>query len=168
VTRITPRFGDGLGPQTRPTRTGSRPAEHGLLVVKRYPVYTGAVRFLWIARVALLVLATAVMPADPAGAKTTKPAPPTRTAINTCDQAWLYSWPTDSALPVRGHFPPSHAGEQFELLGTVRYTLEGRGYYETTVPVISGSGSGAHYWVSDVCVNPPPFPTPKANSPSRT
>jgi len=135
--------------------------------VKRYPVYTDGVRFLSLAPVALLVLATAVMPAEPAGAKTAATTPPTRTAINTCDQAWLYAWPTYSALPVRAHFPPSNAGEQFELLGTPRYTLEGRGYYETTIPVMSASGYGAHYWVSDLCVNPPPFPTPKATSPSR-
>jgi hypothetical protein len=124
-------------------------------------------RLPWSLPRAILALAAAIGFAAAAGAKTPKP-PPTRTAINTCDLAWLYIWPTDSALPVRAHFPPSHAGEQFELLDTVRYTLDGKGYYETTIPVISNSGSATHYWVSDACVNPPPLPAPKPSSSSRT
>jgi len=117
---------------------------------------------------AVTVLTLAAIVSGPAGAKpSATPAPVTRTAINTCDLAWLFTWPADSALPVRGHFPPSHAGEQFELLGTVRFTLEGRGYYETTVPVFSGSPLETHYWISDACVNPLPFRSPAPN-PSST
>jgi hypothetical protein len=115
---------------------------------------------------ALVLVAALLVPAE---AKTTKPSPPTtRTAINTCDLAWLYTWPSDSALPVRAHIPPSHAGEQFELLGVPRYALDGKGYYETTVVVVATTGTGAYYWVSDQCVNPPPFPSPNPNSASRT
>jgi hypothetical protein len=110
---------------------------------------------------ALAIAAACIVPVE---AKTEKPTPPpTRTAINTCDQAWLFMWPNDSALPVRAHFAPAHAGEQFELLGTDKYTLEGRGYYETTIPVISGSPAEAHYWISDACVNPLPLRSPAPN-----
>ena len=117
----------------------------------------------------MLALAAAIGLAGAANAKTAKPPPPpTRTAINTCDIGWLFLWPGDSAIPVRAHFPPAHAGEQFELLGTVRFTLDGKGYYETTIPVMSNSGTETHYWVSDLCVNPLPFPAPKPISSSRT
>jgi hypothetical protein len=123
------------------------------------------------ARAFAFSLATAIallLPLAAPGSPVARPAPPpTRTAINTCDQAWLFAWGPDSSLPVRAHFPPSHAGEQFELLGAVRFTLEGRGYYETTIPTISGWGAGTHYWISDACVNPPPFKTPSVSSTSR-
>ena len=109
-------------------------------------------------------LALAVPLAAAASPRAPKPAPPvTRTAINTCDQAWLFTWPKDSSLPVRAHFPPAHAGEQFELLGEPHYTLDGKGYYETTV-IVFGIGSEMHYWISDACVNPPPL---KPNAASR-
>ena len=140
-------------------------AKREVLAASRHPVYSILVKLLFIVALSAAMGAASVS----AGAKTPSPSPPpTRTAINTCDLAWLYAWPSDSALPVRGHFPPSHAGEQFELLGGPRYTLEGKGYFETTVPVISSSGSVTHYWVSDLCVNPPPFPAPKPTSASRT
>ncbi len=86
-----------------------------------------------------------------------------RTAFNLCDNAWLFVWPSDSSIPTRAHFPPSHPGERFEIIRGPVYTLGGKGYYETTVVVgypwglHSGGGTRPnYYWISDQCVNPPP------------
>jgi hypothetical protein len=84
-----------------------------------------------------------------------KPAPaPLRVGLNTCNHAWLYTWPDQSSQPVAAHFLPSHLGEQFEIIRGPVYTLEGDGYYETTVTVVPTTGSGAHYWISSKCINP--------------
>lgn len=84
-----------------------------------------------------------------------KPTPvPLRVGINTCNNAWLYTWPDESTQPVLAHFYPSHLGEQFEVIRGPVYTLEGFGYYETTVVVVPTTGSGAHYWISSKCINP--------------
>jgi hypothetical protein len=81
-------------------------------------------------------------------------AQPLRVGLNTCAAAWLYTWPDESSQPVAAHTLPSHLGEQFEIVRGPVLTLEGKGYYETTVPVVTNTGSGKHYWISDQCINP--------------
>ena len=107
-------------------------------------------------------IALAAMLAGPAIAQpqpqttptTTPTAQPLRVGFNTCADARLYTWPDPSSLPSTAHLLPSHPGEQFEIVRGPVYTLEGTGFYETTVPVVWGTGSGAHYWISDRCINP--------------
>ncbi|MBV8150477.1 MAG: hypothetical protein JOY59_02880 [Candidatus Eremiobacteraeota bacterium] len=115
--------------------------------------YKGAVKLLVVLTVAFgVALCGAGASAKPSPA----PAPPMRSAINTCDPMWFYVWPNDDGIPVRAHTSPAHAGESFELLGEDRYALDAQGYYETTIIAVPGVGSG-HLWISDRCLNPPPF-----------
>src|ERR1700719_858042 len=100
---------------------------------------------------AAAVLSAALAAPALAGPQPKPTAPPLRVGLNTCAEAWLYTWPDESSQPVTAHMLPSHLGEQFEIVRGPVLTLEGKGYYETTVPVVPTTGSGAHYWISDLC-----------------
>jgi len=92
--------------------------------------------------VATLVLLAALATPSPA---------PLRSATNLCSRAPLYSWLPGDNLPTRALLEPANFGERFEIVSGPRSTLEGHAYLETTIPVAAGSGTGAHYWVSDRC-----------------
>jgi hypothetical protein len=76
---------------------------------------------------------------------------PLRSATNLCTHSLLYSFLPDDNLPVPAKLEASNMGERFEIVAGPRYTLEGHAYFETTIPVSAGTGTGAHYWVSDRC-----------------
>ena len=124
-------------------------------------------------RICLIALAAAlasppaaVMAAPVAGSADTSPAPaatatprirvkaspkPLRSAVNLCAHALFYIWPPEGGIPNPADLPPARSGERFEIQAGPRHTLDGHGYYKTTIPTNSGHG---FYWVSDRCFDP--------------
>ena len=101
----------------------------------------------------------AASPADPsptpqpsphARGKTTAKA--LRSAVNLCNRAPLYEWPHEGGVPSPADGPGARLGERFQIQAGPRYTPDGRGYYETTIPL--QTMSHGFYWVSEHCFNP--------------
>ena len=106
---------------------------------------------------ALIALpAAAIADASPSPAPTAHPRikaspKPLRSAVNLCDHALLYTWPAEGGLPNRSNVPPATSGERFQIQAGPRHSLDGHGYYETTIQEPAGLGGGGYYWVSDRC-----------------
>jgi hypothetical protein len=110
----------------------------------------GAPRFL--KRALPSAIAMLAMFVAPAIAREPAPSPaPLRSATNLCTHAPLYSWLPGDNLPTPAHVDAANFGERFEIASGPRRTLEGHGYYETTIPVGAVGGYGAHYWVAERC-----------------